>query len=114
MKLLFAVLPGLLAGIEYHCVEADIRRHISSGEYTYFWIFFDPPDSAPRQVCGGRFGCCAAGFCFEYLKNNWFSFDMLVTFPNNRTRQRTIAYNLGELTNNGPWDYTSTVNTCLV
>ncbi|KAJ9065746.1 hypothetical protein DSO57_1023109 [Entomophthora muscae] len=113
MKLLFAVLPALLAGARYHCVKPDIKRHIRSGEYTYFWITLDPPGSAPREECEGPDGCCVAGYCFKYLKKNWFSFDMRTTFPNNLTSLLPIVYNWGEMTNDGPWDYTSTEQACI-
>ncbi|KAJ9050877.1 hypothetical protein DSO57_1009988 [Entomophthora muscae] len=97
----------------FQCLNFDIKRHISEGEYTYFWIKINPPGTDLFYNCEGISECCAADYCFEYIQSGWFSFDMKIKFPNKKKTIFSVLYNLGEMTNNGPWDYSSKETTCV-
>ncbi|KAJ9050876.1 hypothetical protein DSO57_1009987 [Entomophthora muscae] len=96
------------------CIKYEIMRHICKSKYDSFVIKIIPPGTKEIALCGsGIEGCCAADYCFEYVKKGWFSFDMKITFPNKKEIVDSIIYNLGEMTNHGPWAYTSIETVCV-
>ncbi|KAJ9065743.1 hypothetical protein DSO57_1016309 [Entomophthora muscae] len=101
-------------GDALQCIKFEIKRHIRESKYTYFWIKINPPGTEEIYTCDGLSECCAADYCFEYIKNGLFSFDMKMKFPNKEETVVSVTKHFGEMTNKGPWDYSSTESECVV
>ncbi|KAJ9065744.1 hypothetical protein DSO57_1016310 [Entomophthora muscae] len=96
------------------CIKYEIMRHIRKSKYDSFVIKTIPPGTKEIALCGsGIEGCCAADYCFEYVKNGLFSFDMKITFPSKKETVVSITKYFGEMTNRGPWAYTSIETVCV-